>query len=613
MKSKTHCRRLALILVLLTPLVGVAQTTEFTYQGKLTDGALPGNTTYDFEFRLFAVVSGGAAIATQTRLAVPVSDGIFTVSLDFGGQFNGANRWLEIAVKPAGSPNPLTVLAPRQPLTSAPHAIRSLSAEKADIATNSLQLGGVTASQYVLTTDGRLTDARAPLANSSNYVQNTTAPQSSSNFNITGNGTAGGTLSASTINATTQFNLGGNRILSNAGTNNLFGGVGAGQSNTTGSANAFFGRNAGSANTAGQSNAFFGDSAGASNNSGDQNSFFGFFGGLGNTTGVRNSYFGYRAGQQSTVDNDNSFFGYRAGFANTANNNAFFGASAGEANTTGSSNSFFGYNAGVANITATANSFFGTYSGEGNTTGYWNAFFGYRAGKNNTKGAENTFVGYFAGANNITGDFNTAIGASSEFAFADLNHATAIGAEARVNTSDTIALGRSDGSDKVVIYGLGTAGSTDVCRNASNQLSTCSSSLRYKNNIKRFNGGLNLVNHLRPITFFWNEGGRRDLGFAAEEVEKLEPLLVNYNDKGEIEGVKYRQLTAVLVNAVNQQQREIEVQRELNVSLQEQVAGQNQLIEQLQRQVQRQQQVLDALVEKALPRNSKLRSTREKY
>ena len=32
-----------------------AQTTEFTYQGRLVDGSLPANTPHDFEFRLFTV------------------------------------------------------------------------------------------------------------------------------------------------------------------------------------------------------------------------------------------------------------------------------------------------------------------------------------------------------------------------------------------------------------------------------------------------------------------------------------------------------------------------------------------------------------------------------
>ncbi len=77
-------------------------------------------------------------------------------------------------------------------------------------ATNAAQLGGVAASQYVITTDPRMTDARAPTAGSSNYFQNGTSPQASSNFNIGGDGTIAGTLK--TANLQTTSNTGGVQI-----------------------------------------------------------------------------------------------------------------------------------------------------------------------------------------------------------------------------------------------------------------------------------------------------------------------------------------------------------------------------------------------------------------
>ena len=52
-----------------------------------------------------------------------------------------------------------------------------------------------------------------------------------------------------------------------------------------------------------------------------------------------------------------------------------------------------------------------------------------------------------------------------------------------------------------------------------------------------------------------------DMGFVAEEVAKIEPLLVTHNDKGEIEGVKYDRVAVVLINAVKEQQAQIEQQR----------------------------------------------------
>jgi FG-GAP repeat/PKD domain/Chaperone of endosialidase len=108
---------------------------------------------------------------------------------------------------------------------------------------------------------------------------------------------------------------------------------------------------------------------------------------------------------------------------------------------------------------------------------------------------------------------------------------------------------------------LGSGGSTNLCRNATSQIAACSSSLRYKTNIAPFAFGLDLVRRLRPIRFEWKEGGLKDLGFGAEDVAAVEPLLVTYNARGEVEGVKYDRISAVLVNAVKEQQAQIEAQQ----------------------------------------------------
>lgn len=95
-------------------------------------------------------------------------------------------------------------------------------------------------------------------------------------------------------------------------------------------------------------------------------------------------------------------------------------------------------------------------------------------------------------------------------------------------------------------------------RNVNLQISTCSSSLRYKTNPALFTSGLNLVNQVQPITFDWKTGGMRDLGLGAEDAAAVEPLLVTYNEKGKVEGVKYDRVAVVLVNAVKEQQTQIQ-------------------------------------------------------
>src|ERR1043165_383677 len=95
---------LQLMLALLAP-AALAQTTSFTYQGRLTDGGGPATGAYDLQFKLFDALTGGVQVgATATLEDVAVSAGSFTATLDFGAAaFPGANRWLEIGVRPGVS------------------------------------------------------------------------------------------------------------------------------------------------------------------------------------------------------------------------------------------------------------------------------------------------------------------------------------------------------------------------------------------------------------------------------------------------------------------------------------------------------------------------------
>lgn len=148
-------------------------------------------------------------------------------------------------------------------------------------------------------------------------------------------------------------------------------------------------------------------------------------------------------------------------------------------------------------------------------------------------------------------------------------------------SANTISVGGS--ADTVLIPGrlqvnqLGGGGNTHLCRNASNQVTDCSSSLRYKTNVAPFSLGLNLIRRLRPIRFEWKDGGMKDVGFGAEEVAAVEPLLVSYSAGGQVEGVKYDRISAVLVNAVKEQQGQIEAQQ-AQIEAQQQQLRQQQLI-----------------------------------
>jgi len=99
--------------------------TAFTYQGRLTDAGNPANGRYDLECAIFDDASAGTQIGGGvTNLGVTVSNGLFTVSVDFGANvFTGDARWLGIGVRSNGLAGNFTPLNPRQPLTPSPYAL----------------------------------------------------------------------------------------------------------------------------------------------------------------------------------------------------------------------------------------------------------------------------------------------------------------------------------------------------------------------------------------------------------------------------------------------------------------------------------------------------------
>src|SRR6266852_6371762 len=69
-----YCLLAAVVWALLFVSSAAAQTTSFTYQGRLTDGGTPANGNYDLQFALWDSGSGGAQIgAPQTVSSVSVS------------------------------------------------------------------------------------------------------------------------------------------------------------------------------------------------------------------------------------------------------------------------------------------------------------------------------------------------------------------------------------------------------------------------------------------------------------------------------------------------------------------------------------------------------------
>lgn len=103
-----------------------------------------------------------------------------------------------------------------------------------------------------------------------------------------------------------------------------------------------------------------------------------------------------------------------------------------------------------------------------------------------------------------------------------------------------------------------------------------SSSKRWKENIRPIDNALNKVLSLRGVYYDWKKdhGGKHGMGMIAEEVGKIVPEIVTYEDNGiDATGMDYGHLTPVLVEAIKEQQRQIKEQREEINRLKEKLNG----------------------------------------
>ena len=63
---------------------------------------------------------------------------------------------------------------------------------------------------------------------------------------------------------------------------------------------------------------------------------------------------------------------------------------------------------------------------------------------------------------------------------------------------------------------------------------------------------------MRPVNFIWKATDEKDFGLIAEEVAEAAPLLAVHDKDGSVKGVNYDKLNIVLINAVKEQQAQIQ-------------------------------------------------------
>ena len=90
--------------------------------------------------------------------------------------------------------------------------------------------------------------------------------------------------------------------------------------------------------------------------------------------------------------------------------------------------------------------------------------------------------------------------------------------------------------------------------------------MRLKTNIITIDNPLEKVNKMRGVYFDWKDkekyNDRKQIGFIAQEVEKVVPELVSEGDK-DTKAVNYAQTVALLLEAVKEQNKMVENQNKI--------------------------------------------------
>jgi hypothetical protein len=201
---------------------------------------------------------------------------------------------------------------------------------------------------------------------------------------------------------------------------------------------------------------------------------------------------------------------------------------------------------------------------------------GYDALFNNGSGVDNTAVGPLALLNS-TGSNNVALGAAAGANVPTASNVISIGA----------GVGGDDVSNSCYIGNIWNqlGGSQAVYVNSQGKLGSQTSSRRFKDDIKPMGQASELIYALKPVSFRYKpeiEPTRpRGFGLIAEEVEEISPDLVTRGGDGKVNGVRYDQVNAMLLNEFLKEHCKV---KELEGTVSEQKKGMEILRTQLKEQ-----------------------------
>ncbi len=120
------------------------------------------------------------------------------------------------------------------------------------------------------------------------------------------------------------------------------------------------------------------------------------------------------------------------------------------------------------------------------------------------------------------------------------------------------------GTANLRIADLAGTGTRAVLATSDGDLTAPISDVRAKEQILDLNYGISTIMALRPVSFYYkkeykNYGTQRQIGFIAQEVEKVLPNTVFTSTKTGLKGINKEDIISVLVSAMQQQQKQITI------------------------------------------------------
>ena len=535
---------------------------RFNYQARLTSGGVPITGVVDARFSLWDAAAAGAQISSSIEfLGEAVSDGLYNADLDFGvAALNGDMRWLQVEVRTPAGVGAYVILGRRE-ILGMPYAIQTRGIfvdddKKVGIGTNTpiaplhvesddheftiyarnnltdLGFGGV----FLTYGDAGIAvvgEARATTGNATGGYFETASPNGHGVFG-SANADTGPTYGGKFRSSSTSGR--GVSATASASSGGTYGGYFLNYSTigkaVYGHANASTGQNFGGLfECAGDSGrAVFGSAyASSGQNYGGyfqsaSSSGHGVYGWAKSNSGITDGVLG-----QADSTAGRGVFGLA-----TASTGTTYGMYGSSASTSG--RAVFGWASATTGQTYGLNGRSDSSSGRGvygwasASSGLTDGVFGH---SNSTAGR-----GVCGWAQASTGTTYGVVGQSNStsgrgvYGIADANSGVNYG-----------VIGRSDSPTGFDFYASGAGTNYGA-----------SSSRRWKNNIEPISDPLRKLAKLRGVYFDWDDehGGQHDVGMIAEEVGKVLPEIVNYEENGhDAIGMDYSKMTPLLVEALN--------------------------------------------------------------